>query len=281
MGLLAFLARRFVAGETADDAIAVGQRLAREGIRATFDLLGEHVHDEKTARASAEAVIALFAAIPPPLERNVSVKLTQIGLDVSRELCLALMQDVLRASRQVSGFVRIDMEGSRHTQATLDAFRALRRDFENVGCVLQAQLRRTETDVAEAIARGDRVRLCKGAYREPATIAWTRMEDVRLSFRRSQERLLADGVAPAIATHDESLIRHALDTARARGVGPERFELQMLLGLRPRRWRELVAAGHRVRIYVPFGTHWLPYFLRRLRERKENVLFVLRHLARG
>jgi len=281
VGLLAFLARRFVAGETADDAIAVGQRLAREGIRATFDLLGEHVHDEKTARASAEAVIALFAAIPPPLERNVSVKLTQIGLDVSRELCLALMQDVLRASRQVSGFVRIDMEGSRHTQATLDAFRALRRDFENVGCVLQAQLRRTETDVAEAIARGDRVRLCKGAYREPATIAWTRMEDVRLSFRRSQERLLADGVAPAIATHDESLIRHALDTARARGVGPERFELQMLLGLRPRRWRELVAAGHRVRIYVPFGTHWLPYFLRRLRERKENVLFVLRHLARG
>jgi len=281
VGLLAFLARRFVAGETADDAIAVGQRLAREGIRATFDLLGEHVHDEKTARASAEAVIALFAAIPPPLERNVSVKLTQIGLDVSRELCLALMQDVLRAARQVSGFVRIDMEGSRHTQATLDVFRALRRDFDNVGCVLQAQLRRTETDVAEAIARGDRVRLCKGAYREPATIAWTRMEDVRLSFRRSQERLLADGVAPAIATHDESLIRHALDTARARGVGPERFELQMLLGLRPRRWRELVAAGHRVRIYVPFGTHWLPYFLRRLRERKENVLFVLRHLARG
>ena len=281
MGLLAFLARRFVAGETADDAIAVGQRLAREGIRATFDLLGEHVHDEKTARASAEAVIALFAAIPPPLERNVSVKLTQIGLDVSRELCLALMQDVLRAARQVSGFVRIDMEGSRHTQATLDVFRALRRDFDNVGCVLQAQLRRTETDVQEAIARGDRVRLCKGAYREPATIAWTRMEDVRLSFRRSQERLLADGVAPAIATHDESLIRHALDTARARGVGPERFELQMLLGLRPRRWRELVAAGHRVRIYVPFGTHWLPYFLRRLRERKENVLFVLRHLARG
>jgi len=160
-------------------------------------------------------------------------------------------------------------------------FRALRRDFDNVGCVLQAQLRRSEADVSEAIARGDRVRLCKGAYREPAEIAWTRMEDVRASFRRSAERLLAEGAAPAIATHDESLIRHALDTARARGIGAERFEFQMLLGLRPRRWSELIAAGHRVRVYVPFGTHWLPYFLRRLRERKENVLFVLRHLLRG
>ncbi len=146
---------------------------------------------------------------------------------------------------------------------------------------MQAQLRRTETDVAEAIAHGDRVRLCKGAYREPAAIAWTRMDEVRASFRRCAQRLLAGGVAPAIATHDESLIRHALDTARELDVSPERFELQMLLGLRPRRWRELVAAGYRVRIYVPFGTHWLPYFLRRLRERKENALFVLRHVLRG
>jgi proline dehydrogenase len=281
MGLLTFLARRFVAGETPDDAIAVGERLASEGIRSTFDLLGEHVHDRDTARSSAEAVSGLLRAIPPPLERNVSVKLTQMGLDVSRDLCLELMQDVVRAARDVSGFVRIDMEGSRHTEATLDILRALRRDFDNVGCVLQAQLRRTETDVAEAIAHGDRVRLCKGAYREPASIAWPRMDDVRASFQRCARRLLERGVAPAIATHDESLIRHALDTARELGIGAERFEFQMLLGLRPRRWRELVAAGYRMRIYVPFGTHWLPYFLRRLRERKENALFVLRHVLRG
>jgi proline dehydrogenase len=281
VGLLTLLARRFVAGETPAAAIAVGQRLAREGIRATFDLLGEDVHDEKTARASAEAVTALLRSIPPTLERNVSVKLTQMGLDVSRELCLGLMGDVMRAARDVTGFVRVDMEGSHHTQATLDVFRALRRDFDNVGCVLQAQLRRTEADVAEAIARGDRVRLCKGAYKEPAASAWTRMEDIRASFQRAARRLLAEGVSPAIATHDESLIRHALDTARELCVAPERFELQMLYGLRPRRWRELVCAGQRVRIYVPFGTHWLPYFLRRLREKKENAFFVLRHLLRG
>ena len=281
MGLLTLLAGRFVAGESAATAIAVGRRLAAEGIRSTFDLLGEDVHDERTARASAAAVGDLIRAIPEELERNVSVKLTQVGLDVSRELCLELLRELIGAARARSGFVRIDMEGSRHTQATLDVFHTLRRDFENVGCVLQAALHRTEGDVGEAVARGDRVRLCKGAYKEAAEIAWSRVEDVRASYQRSTRRLLAAGVPPAIATHDEVLIRHALETARELGVGAERFELQMLLGLRPRRWRELVRAGHRVRIYVPFGTHWLPYFTRRLRERKENVLFVLRHLLRG
>jgi proline dehydrogenase len=281
MGILTFLARRFVAGETAGSAVAVGLRLAREGIRATFDLLGEHVHDQTTARRSAEDVMALIRAIPPELERNVSIKLTQMGLEVSRGLCLDLVRDVLATSRSVDGFVRIDMEGSRHTQATLDVFRELRRDFENVGCVLQASLRRTENDVAEAVKRGDRVRLCKGAYKEPASIAWHRTEEIRESFKRSAERLLSGGVHPAIATHDETLIRHALRTADAAGLPCGRFELQMLYGLRPRRWRELVREGCRVRIYVPFGTHWLPYFYRRLREKKENVLFVIRHLLRG
>jgi proline dehydrogenase len=281
VGLLTLLASRFVAGETPESAIAVGQRLAAEGIGASFDLLGEHVHDEATARRSAEAVVALLRSIPETLERNVSIKLTQMGLEVAAELALALVRDVLRAAREVGGFVRIDMEGSRHTQATLDVFRAARRDFDNVGCVLQAALRRTEGDVAEAIARGDRVRLCKGAYKEPAAIAWQRMEDVRLSFERCAERLLSEGVEPAIATHDEQLIRHALATAEALKLAGSRFELQMLYGLRPRRWRELVRHGQRVRIYVPFGTHWLPYFYRRLRERKENAFFVVRSLLRG
>jgi len=281
VGVLTFLARRFVAGETADAAMGVGRRLAAEGIRATFDLLGENTHDERTARRSAEAVAALIRAIPPELERNVSIKLTQMGLDVSRDLCLELTRGLVQTAREVSGFIRIDMEGSPFTQATLDVFRAVRRDYDNVGIVLQASLRRTENDVAECVARGDRVRLCKGAYKEPAAIAWTRMDEIREVYRRLTRRLLEGGAYPAIATHDESLIRHALDTARELGLGPERFELQMLYGLRPRRWRELVRDGFRVRIYVPYGTHWIPYFYRRLRERKENVTFVLRNLLHG
>jgi proline dehydrogenase len=279
--LLTFLARRFVAGETPESAIAVGRRLAEEGIRATFDLLGEHVHDEAAARRSAEAIVGLIRAIPPTLERNVSIKLTQMGLEVSRDLCLELVRTILTAAREADGFVRIDMEGSTHTQATLDVFRAARRDFANVGIVLQAALHRTQGDVSEAVARGDRVRLCKGAYREPVSIAWQGMDDIRESYRQSAERLLAGGSHPAIATHDEALIRHALDVAARLGVPRDGFELQMLYGLRPRRWRELVREGYRVRVYVPYGTHWIPYFYRRLRERKENVAFVLRNLIKG
>lgn len=281
MGLLAFLARRFVAGETPEAAIAVGRRLSAEGIRATFDLLGENVHDERTARRSAEAVAGLIRAIPPELERNVSIKLTQMGLDVSRDLCLELTRGLVATAQEVGGFVRVDMEGSPFTQATLDVFRAVRRDHDNCGIVLQAALRRTADDVTDCLARGDRVRLCKGAYKEPASIAWTRMDEVRESYRRLARRLLEGGVTPALATHDESLIRHALDTAGELGLTADRFELQMLYGLRPRRWRELVQAGHQVRIYVPYGTHWLPYFYRRLRERKENVAFLLRNLLHG
>jgi proline dehydrogenase len=281
VGLLAFLARRFVAGETPQAAIAVGERLAAEGIRATFDLLGEHVCDEVTARRSGEAICGLIRAIPAGLERNVSIKLTQMGLEVSRELCLEVARQVVETARVAQGFVRIDMEGSRHTQATIDVYRCVRADFDNVGYVLQAALHRTEQDVREAVERGDRVRLCKGAYNEPASIAWKRMPEIRESFKRCARRLLDGGCHPAIATHDEALVQHALSTATEMGLAPERYELQMLYGLRPRRWRELVRDGQRVRIYVPFGTHWIPYFYRRLRERKENVAFVLRGVLRG
>ena len=281
MKLLTFLARRFVAGETADKAIEAGRALQARGIRATFDLLGEDVEDRQSAQRTAEANILLLRAIPPEVERNVSIKLTSMGLDVSEEFCLEQVSRVLQAAREVGGFVRIDMEGSKHTQRTLEAFRRLRRDFDNVGIVLQAYLFRTEADVKEAVERGDRVRLCKGAYKEPPEIAWTRMDDIRESFRRCAALLLAGGNYPAIATHDESLIQHVIDHTRANGVGKERFEFQMLYGLRPHRWDELVAAGYNMRIYVPYGTHWFPYFYRRLRERKENVLFVIRNVFGG
>ncbi|PYQ04639.1 MAG: proline dehydrogenase [Acidobacteria bacterium] len=277
----AFLARRFVAGETAEDAIAVGRRLHARGIKATFDLLGEDVLDREAARRSAEANKHLLRLIPPEVERNVSIKLSMMGLDIAEDFCLELTAGILDTARAVGGFVRIDMEGSKHTQRTVDVFHELRRTYDNVGIVLQAYLHRTEGDVRDAVARRDRVRICKGAYKEPPEIAWSDMDDIRASYRRCAHLLLDGGHYPAIATHDEGLIQDALAYAREKGIAKDRYEFQMLYGLRPRRWDELVKGGHNVRIYVPYGTHWFPYFYRRLRERRENVFFVLRSLMGG
>lgn len=275
------LARRFVAGETAESAIAAGLALHARGINSTFDLLGEDVLDRDAAVRSAEANKDLLRRIPAGVERNISIKLTTMGLDIAEDFCLGLVTGVLDTARQVGGFVRIDMEGSKHTQRTIDVFRQLRRSHENVGIVLQAYLHRTEQDVAEAIERHDRVRICKGAYKEPPAIAFQDMDDIRASYRRCAELLLDGGNYPAIATHDESLVRHAIEYSRTKSIAPARFEFQMLYGLRPRRWDELVAAGYNMRVYVPYGTHWFPYFYRRLRERKENVFFVVRSLFGG
>jgi len=279
--ILTFFASRFVAGETPEAAIAAGRRLHGRGIRATFDLLGEDVKDRETSRRITEANKQLLRTIPAEVERNVSVKLTNLGLDVSEDLCLEQTAGVLDVAREVGGFVRVDMEGSKHTQQTLDIFRKLRKRYDNVGIVLQAMLRRTEQDVKDAIAHGDRVRLCKGAYKEPAAIAWQDMKEVRASFMSCSHLLLAKGSHPAIATHDETLIQDAIGFARQEGIAADRFEFQMLYGLRPGRWGQLVRDGYRVRIYVPYGTHWIPYFYRRLREKKENVFFVLRNLFGG
>jgi proline dehydrogenase len=281
MKLFTFLARRFVAGERPEDAIAVGRRLQGRGIRATFDRLGEDVLDRDAARRTAHANQELLAGIPPEVERNVSIKLTSLGLDVSQDYCLELTAAILDAARRVAGFVRIDMEGSKHTQPTLDCFHRLRRDYDNVGIVLQAYLHRTADDVKDALARGDRVRLCKGAYKEPASVALQRMDEIRTSFKAYARQLLDRGSYPAIATHDETLVREALEYAAAQGIAKESFEIQMLYGLRPKRWAELVRDGYNVRVYVPYGTRWFPYFYRRLRERKENVFFVLKSLFRG
>ncbi len=278
---LAFLARRFVAGETAAEAVAAGRRLQGRGIRATFDLLGEDVLDRAAAARCAEANRALLRLIPDGLERNVSIKLSTMGLDVSRDFCLEQTSGVLAEARSLGGFVRIDMEGSKHTEATLDVFRTLRKEYDNVGVVLQAYLHRTEDDVREAVRRGDRVRLCKGAYKEPPSLAWTDMADIRGNFKRCARLLLDAGTHPAIATHDEALIQDVARHAQDAKIPTSSYEFQMLYGIRPRRWDSLVAAGHDVRIYVPFGTHWLPYFYRRLRERRENVLFVVKNLFGG
>jgi proline dehydrogenase len=280
MNPLTILARRFVAGERPQDAIRVGERLHAKGIKATFDKLGEDVRDAAAAKRAARAVIELLQLVPDGLERNVSIKMSSLGQDISRDLCLENVSSILDCATTVGGFVRLDMEGSRLTQDTIEIFHELRARYENVGIVLQAALRRTPDDVREAIRRRDRVRLCKGAYKEPPSIAHSDMADIREAFRSCAHLLLDAGHYPAIATHDESLVSDTIDYARERRIESSRFEFQMLYGLRRKRWEELVSAGHRVRIYVPYGTHWIPYFYRRLRERKENVAFVLRNLFR-
>lgn len=281
MKALTFLARRFVAGEQPADAVRAGLALKARGINATFDELGEDVLDEATARRAAESARSLLRLIPQGVDRNISIKLSSMGQAISRDFCLEQAASILDTARSVGGFVRLDMEGSKLTEDTIQVFRELRKTYDNVGIVLQAYLHRTKDDVQEAVRRGDRVRLCKGAYNEPESIAWTDMDDIRKSFRANARVLLEGGHYPAIATHDELLVQDALAFTRESKIPSSRFEFQMLYGLRPRRWDELVAAGYNMRVYVPFGTHWMPYFYRRLRERKENVLFVLKGLWGG
>lgn len=280
MNPLLFLARRFVAGVEPSDAVRAGERLAAEGIRATFDKLGEDVRDPAAAKRATEAARELLRLIPAGIDRNISIKMSSMGQEISRELCLENVSSILEVAKQAGGFVRLDMEGSKLTASTIEIFQALRRSHDNVGIVLQAYLHRTADDVREAIRRGDRVRLCKGAYREPAAVALQDMGRIRQNFIACAHELLEAGNYPAIATHDERLIGDTVEHARRSGIPASRFEFQMLFGLRRRRWRELVGEGWNVRIYVPFGSHWMPYFYRRLRERKENVLFVLRNLFR-
>jgi proline dehydrogenase len=281
MRAFTFLARRFVAGVEPTDAVRVGEQLHARGIKATFDKLGEDVHDRAAAARAADAAKELLRLIPPGIERNVSIKMSSMGQEISRDFCVENTAGILDVAREVGGFVRLDMEGSKLTADTIAIFHELRKRYDNVGCVLQAYLHRTPGDVREAAARRDRVRLCKGAYREPPAVALQSMDEIRRAYRECAHLLLEKGHYPAIATHDESLIQDTIDFARERGIEPSRFEFQMLYGLRKRRWSELVAAGYNVRIYVPYGTHWFPYFYRRLRERKENVLFVLKNVLGG
>jgi len=280
MNPLTLFARRFVAGERPQDAVRAGQRLLAKGIKATFDKLGEDVNDAEAARRATDAAKELLRLIPAGLERNVSIKMSSMGQRISRDLCLANVSSILDVAKEVGGFVRLDMEGSNLTRDTLQVFHELRKRYDNVGIVLQAALHRTAEDVKEAVRRGDRVRLCKGAYKEPPDVALQDMAKIREAFKACAHLLLDGAPRPAIATHDEELIGDTIAYTKAHGIPASRFEFQMLYGLRKRRWESLVREGYDVRIYVPFGTHWIPYFYRRLRERRENILFVLRNLFR-
>ena len=272
-------ARRFIAGEGVGEALAAARALAGRGVGCTLNQLGESVTAAPAARAAADGYAGLMREVRAAgLTCQISVKPTQLGLAVDPAVCEANLRRVLAAAGD-GCFVRIDMEQSRWVDPTLDVFERVWRDGRrNVGVVLQAYLYRTADDLARVNALGARVRLCKGAYREPPAVAWPRKADVDASFVRLTRSLLEDGVDPAFATHDPDMIAAVRDHARALGLTADRFEFQLLFGVRRDLQARLVDQGHRVRVYVPFGTEWFPYFMRRLGERPANVLFVLRSL---
>ncbi len=272
------LASRFVAGETADSAVAVLKELNVGGITATLDLLGESVRDAAAARGARDVYVETLDRIRQArAESHVSLKLTQMGLDIDEAVCVANIQAVVARAREHGSFVRIDMEGSAYTERTLELFkRRFHPAFgDSVGVVLQSYLRRTERDLTALLALGARIRLCKGAYNEPPEIAFPRKRDVDASYAACMERLLERGNYPAIATHDSKLLDHAKTFTRRLGIPPSRFEFQMLYGVRRDLQRALRREGYNLRVYVPFGDQWYPYLMRRLAERPANLAFLL------
>lgn len=272
-------ARRFVAGETLDEAADAVRALNAKRIAASLDLLGESVTNADEARSATTQIIGIFDRIAADrLDCNVSVKLTQLGFDLGQDLIRENMRRILDRAKQLGIFLRVDMEGSAHTQRTLDLFeKELFPQYgrDGVGIVVQSYLFRTAADVDRLIAAGARVRLCKGAYKEPASIAFPAKADVDRSFVELAERLIEKGPYPGIATHDERIIDHVKRFVQSKGIALDRFEFQMLNGVRRDLQERLVQEGYRLRVYVPFGTQWYPYFMRRLAERPANIVFIV------
>lgn len=266
------LTRRFVAGETLDEELAVARRLHAEGYLVSLDHLGENVATESEAGASAEAIRQALERLDG-LQATVSIKLTQFGLDLGHELCLRNVEPLARKARELGTRVEIDMESTAYTERTLEIVEQLHRSHGAVRAVIQAYLFRSEADIRRLNALGVPVRLCKGAYQEPDELAMQEKAEVDASYLRLAKLLLDEGVDPAIASHDERMIEVA------RGYPKDRFEYQMLYGVRRELQVQLIREGYRLRLYVPYGDAWYPYFMRRLAERPANVWFVLRSLA--
>ncbi len=278
------VSRRFVAGETLEEAIAVVKKLNAQNIQVTFDQLGESVTNESEARAAKDGYQrALDAIAATQTPTQVSLKLTQMGLDLSPDLCLDNVRQIVGKAKQIGTMVTIDMEDSKYTQATLNIFKTLREEFDNVGIVIQAYLYRSEEDVKALIALGATVRLCKGAYKEPAEIAFPQKKDVDANYRKLAQMFLqpngaSGGAYLQIASHDEKIIDWARQFTTENAIDRARFEFQMLYGIRNDLQRALSANSYTMRVYVPYGTHWYPYFMRRLAERPANVIFLVSNL---
>ncbi|MCZ6760788.1 MAG: proline dehydrogenase family protein [Gemmatimonadetes bacterium] len=272
------MASRFVAGETPDTAIEAVTEINSTNLAASLDLLGESVTNEQEAVSARVEIVDVLERIKETgVDANVSIKLTQMGLDLDLDSCAGNMRALLEVARKHDIFVRIDMESSQYTERTLTLFREqLYPEFGDlVGVVIQTCLYRAAQDVEDLINQGARVRLVKGAYAELASVAFPDKRDVDATYATLTERLLSEGNYPAIATHDESLIDHARTYARERDIGPERFEFQMLYGVRRDLQQSLRQAGYNVRVYVPYGTQWYPYLMRRLAERPANIAFMI------
>jgi proline dehydrogenase len=278
---------RFVAGTGIEDAVRATQAINRAGMSVTIDNLGENVTNPDEARHSAQLYHQILDAIAANhLNANISLKLTHMGLDVDEALARNIVSGLVAkaASMNPPGFVRVDMEGSPYTQRTLDFVHELHRMPGNanaVGTVIQAYLKRSESDIEKLLAEGIRIRLCKGAYKESAEIAFAAKSDVDANYVKLMKILLKSGIYHGLATHDENIIREAEAFARREKLSPDSFEFQMLYGIRRDLQQSLVRSGWRVRVYIPFGSEWYPYFMRRLGERPANVLFILRNLLRS
>ena len=278
------MSSRFVAGKTIEAALEAARSVNRQGLSVSLDSLGENVHSPQEALQAAAVYHRLLDAIADQhLDANVSVKLTQMGMDLDPKVALANAAGLIEHAIVAGTFVRIDMEGSAYTQATIDLVCQLHAMAENrgrVGVVIQAYLRRSQADIERLLQAGVRIRLCKGAYQEPSSVAFPEKQQVDENFVKLMQLLLPSGVYHGIATHDEAMIDATCRFAKERGIAPDQFEFQMLYGIRRDLQKSLAAAGYRLRVYIPFGTEWYPYFMRRLAERPANVLFMARNFFR-
>jgi len=283
-GFFKKLTTRFVAGETIDDAISYIRQINAENCTASFDHLNESVGSEAEAEAEVTEYLNILAKITDTgIRSNVSIKLTQFGLGLDPELAYRNARRVVEDARRRGNFVRVDMEDSNVTQITIDIFRRLREEFElnDVGIVLQSYLRRTYADAQGLVKLPARIRICKGAYNEPPEVAFPDKKDVDANYVKVMQLLLSSGTYHGIATHDPKMIDATIEFAQREGIGKEKFEFQMLFGIRRDLQRQLARDGYNVRIYVPYGKHWYPYFMRRLAERPANVWFVLKNVVKG
>lgn len=271
-------ARRFIAGETLEEAIGAARQIEARGQTLTLDLLGESVTSLDAAAAATKTYLGIIdQVVQAGITRNISLKLTQLGLDLDPARAADHLRLILDAAQKAGFFVRIDMENSPYVDVTLDIWETVwNQGFKNVGVVLQSALHRSEQDLRRVIAAGGRVRLVKGAYKEPREVAHQAKSDVDVAFVRMMQTLLAEGTFPAIATHDEKMITAAKEFAAAKGIGKDRYEFQLLFGVRRDLQAALHGEGYGMRVYLPYGREWFPYFMRRLGERPANVGFVVR-----
>jgi len=277
-------ARRFIAGEILDEAVAATKALNAQGLTVSLDQLGESVEDEEQALAAVEDYMEILDAIyHHQLDANISVKLTQIGLDIDEEFCVDNMRRLLAKASEIDTTVNIDMESSAHTEATICIYQKLQQDFKNVGTVIQAYLYRTEEDMQTLAREGAVIRLCKGAYKEPPSIAFPEKADVDANFVKVMQLFMEKkyrerGAYLKVATHDPDIIDATIEYATANDIQPHEFEFQMLYGIRTQTQLDLKAQGYQMRVYVPYGVAWYPYFMRRLAERPANLWFLLKNL---